>query len=182
MLIAKQNSTLFNRVEPDKFEAPTRFIPDVANEHANDWTGQRKVRRIDRHTPMLWEWPSTPNERQEAFDAWHFVAMQVLHKAKAGFRVMAIVPQFIDMRTGIITGTNSDFARAAGRCHSETISREITLCEKLCLFVGKRSRRRSANGELVTRRILRLSVPQNIADICLDHMDKAESQSTHVVD
>ncbi|WP_043061764.1 hypothetical protein [Brucella anthropi] len=156
----------------EKHQSPVRFIPDVASERSNDWTGQRKARRLDRHTPIPWDWPTTPDERQEAFDAWHFVAMQVLHKANAGFRFVAIVPRFMDLRTGIVRGTNADFAAAAGGCHPETISRDISLCEKLCLFIGKRTRNLAPNGGYIVRRSLRLSLPQNIADIDLDRMDK----------
>lgn len=155
----------------EKHQSPDRFIPDVANEHSTDWAGRRKSRRLDRHTPILLGWPTTPSERQEVYDAWHFVAMQVLHKANAGFRFLAIVPRFIDMRTGIVRGTNADFAAAAGGCHPQTISRDILLCEKLCLFIGKRTRNLAPSGEYIVRRSLRLSLPQNIADIDLDRME-----------
>ena len=108
-------------------------------------------------------WGETAKQREEAFEDWQYVAMQIVHEAGVSFRLLAFVGQHLDANAGAIVGTNLEFAKMGGGCSVKTISREIGLYEDLGLFIGTRRRHRKESGDIIEVRTLRLSLPKTFA-------------------
>ncbi len=104
-------------------------------------------------------WPATENDRTIAFKTWRGIAKQIIHLEGVSFRLMTIVDDMIDLRTGTVSGTNLEFAVAGGGCSIKTISRDVGIHERLGLFIGTRSRKKTPKGEFVEHRTLRLALP-----------------------
>ncbi|MBZ9683116.1 hypothetical protein LB531_20880 [Mesorhizobium sp. CO1-1-2] len=138
---------------------PATFIPG-ADVHNPRWTGKRK--KIHRCAAVAMFWGDTAKQREEAFAQWRHIAMQVLHEAKVSFRLLALVGEHINMRTGIVSGTNAELAKMGGKCSVSTIQREIGHYENLGLFIGRRSRHSTPDG-IIEIRSLRLSLPKTFS-------------------
>ncbi len=118
-----------------------------------------KHKSIEPRHAIKMLWPATDKERAVAFKTWRDVAMQVIHLEGVGFRLMAIVDDMIDLRTGTVSGTNLESAASGGGCSIKTISRDVGTHERLGLFIGTRSRKKTPKGEFVEHRTLRLALP-----------------------
>jgi hypothetical protein len=134
---------------------PSTFIPGAEVQNPR-WTGKRKKIQRCAASPMFWG--DTSKQREEAFAQWRHIAMQVLHEAKVSFRLLALVGEHINMKSGVVSGTNIELAKMGGKCSVSTIQREIGHYENLGLFIGKRSRHRTSDG-IIEIRTLRLSLP-----------------------
>jgi hypothetical protein len=140
------------------------FVPGQEVEVDHGWIGRRKGKVAELQKAIPVQWPTGTTEREELLDAWHCIAMQVLHVAGASFRFMAVIERLIDKKTGVITFTNDALAKLAGGCSKRTISRDVSMYESLCLISGTRTRRRQPDDTLIEVRKLRLSFPAILPD------------------
>jgi hypothetical protein len=108
------------------------------------------------------KWPLAPKARFELFDAWHGVAMQILHRERASFRLMAITKIVIRWSKGIITDSNAELAERAGGCSEKTISRDVQDYIDLGILIGSLEWKRPGGGKFVTVRTLRPALPTSL--------------------
>lgn len=134
------------------------FAPDAVERF--DWQeGQR--RKIEAVEALPLRWPSMPKERFDLFDAWHDVAMQLVHEAGKSFRLMAAAKKVINWQAGVITNSNADLAGRAGCCSEATIKREVRHYVDLGVFISEMGWRR-AGTQIIRTRSLILSLPKTI--------------------
>lgn len=87
--------------------------------------------------------------------------MQILHDAKATFRVMAIYDRLFDWDSREIVASDEEIAEEAGRCDKKTVSREISTHKKLGIICVDQQWREKY-GKHVKTRVIRLSLPKNM--------------------
>lgn len=139
------------------------FVP--ATEEPEHWTGQRKT--VEPLPSCRLRWPKDSKARFDLFDAWHDVAMQIAHRKKASFRILAVAKKVIHWKSGTITSTNEDLAMRAGGCSEKTISRDVSLYESLGVIAIELGWKKVA-GRYVRTRLIYPAFPLELpADIVL---------------
>lgn len=139
-----------------KLNAPAVYLPaDVANDRPPSGT-RREFAKVEA-LPL--RWPSESKERYDLFDAWHHVAMQVLHRSRGSFRLIAVAKLVIRWSHGVILDSNAELAERAGGCAEKTISREVQQYADLGLFISELAWKRPGGGKFITVRSLRPSLP-----------------------
>lgn len=134
---------------------PPGFDPKVSG--SKSWTGKRRAVEPAIEV-VLWRWPAERKDQYRAFDDWHDIAMQLIHRAGASFRLMAVYKKVIRWREGCIWNSDEELALEAGRCGWKTISREIGVHRDLGIIAIERGWR-VAHGNRLRTRTIRLSVP-----------------------
>jgi hypothetical protein len=139
-------------------------------------SGRRKT--IEKAVAVIpWRWPEQGGKAQyDAFDNWHDVAMQIVHRARASFRLMAVYKRVIRWKSGEIWSSDAELASMAGRCNWKTISREIALHRKLGIILVTHGSR-EANGRKLKTRTIRLAVP-TVIDPAIVARDRADHTVT----
>ena len=132
------------------------FVPDDGDKYEWQEGQRRKVEAIDA-LPL--RWPTTPKERFDLFDAWHGVAMQILHRGRGSFRLMSVAKIVIRWSQGVIIDTNEELAQRAGNCNEKTIKRDVSDHIRRGLFVAKYDWIRPGGGKFKTVRELRPALP-----------------------
>ncbi|WP_041594769.1 hypothetical protein [Brucella microti] len=146
-----------------KSEVATSFNPQVTPaSNGRDLSGERRQFHKTKSVKLLW--PEGSANRFQLFDAWHDVAMQILHRQKAGLRVIAISKKVIRWSNGSIVGSNEELAIRAGYCSPKTISREIQSYVALGLLVSNLDWKRPGGGKFVTVRELHLALPNPLPE------------------
>jgi hypothetical protein len=129
-------------------------------------SGKRKRHQPYDAIPLKWPRGST-NEvkkaRLDLFDAWHDVAMQIVHLAHDDFRLLAAARKVLMFASGEIIASNRELAWRAGHCSDKTITRCIRRYADLGIFIVASGWRRDGDGLLKTRTI-RLALPVTIDD------------------
>lgn len=136
---------------------PDVFMPgggDIAS--GQTWDGKRREIAPRSADPLLW--PTTSKARFELFDTWHDVAMQLVHREKGSFRLLAVTKKVIHWKTGTITMSNAGLAERAGFCSDKTITRDVEQGAKLGIFVVSMGWRKEGT-QVVRTRIIRLALP-----------------------
>lgn len=129
------------------------------------WVGKRREKEAIEPVPALpLRWPTTPKERFDLFDTWHGIAMQILHRAKAGLHVVAVSKLAVRWATGCITDSNTELAARAGYCAEKTISREVQAYTTLGLFIPTLEWKRPNGKKFITVRNLRLALPEQLPE------------------
>ncbi|MER9840556.1 helix-turn-helix domain-containing protein [Mesorhizobium australicum] len=135
---------------------PAKFDP--LQKPAPPRSGQRKSFAKAEALPL--EWPSNAKDRGEAFRTWHDEAMEILHREKRSFRLMALIGRFLNWETGTFWATNDTLAACGGGCSEKTIRREVKeYCDLGVLMISRHWRKTSA-GKFRKRRTLRPSLPK----------------------
>ncbi|THK35627.1 hypothetical protein EHS39_23655 [Ensifer sp. MPMI2T] len=104
--------------------------------------------------------------------------MQIIHRARKSFRLMAVYKKVIRWNEGCIWDSDEELAAEAGRCDKKTMSREVAMHRKLGIIALEHGWRK-VDGKMLRTRIIRLAIPLNlppeivIRDLrCLpNHMD-----------
>jgi hypothetical protein len=138
------------------------FDPVPAMDLERIRTGTRKVFEKSESFPL--KWPQDKKGRYDLFDAWHDVAMQIIHREKIGFRMMAVSKKVIRWSLGAITDSNAELASRAGYCSEKTISREIQAYADLGLFISELTWKRPGGRKFITVRALWPSLPKVLPD------------------
>ncbi|NKM87467.1 hypothetical protein GFL54_24840 [Rhizobium laguerreae] len=133
------------------------FDPKHGGESQQLWSGRRRSVQPAVEV-LLWRWPIDRKAQYRAFDDWHDVAMQIIHRAGAGFRLMAVYKKVIRWKEGCIWNSDEELAIEAGRCGWKTISREIGVHRDLGI-ISLEHGWRLANGNRLRTRTIRLSIP-----------------------
>lgn len=120
-------------------------------------TGQRKSHEQRSAVPLFW--PKEKKDRLTLFDAWHDVAMQIVHLEKDDFRLLAAVRKVLMFSSGEIVASNREIAWRAGHCSDKTITRCIRRYADLGIFVVSPGWKRDGDNLYKTRTI-RLSLPK----------------------
>lgn len=137
------------------------FLPGAGDKF--DWQdGQHRQLAPVQCCPL--RWPTTPKERFDLFDAWHGVAMQILHRGRGSFRLMSVAKIVIRWSEGIITDSNADLAVRAGNCNEKTIKRDVADYIGRGLFMAEYDWKRPGGGKFITVRTLRPAVPMILPD------------------
>src|SRR5690606_29385810 len=124
-------------------------------------SGKRKSHKQRQTVPLLW--PREKKERLALFDAWHDVAMQIVHLEKDDFRLRAAVRKVLMFTSGEIVASNREIAWRAGHCSDKTITRCIKRYADLGIFVVSSGWRRDGDNLYKTRTI-RLALPETLDD------------------
>jgi hypothetical protein len=140
--------------------ATTGFDPLSERPSDAEWTGRRRKGKTPAQA-IPWLWPTTRALQLKAFDDWHDVAMQIVHLAGAGFRLMAVYEKVIRWNEGCIWQSDEDLAQSAGRCSWKTISREVALHRSLGIIVVEKGWRKDGH-RIVRTRTIRPAVPINL--------------------
>ncbi|HWD13225.1 MAG TPA: hypothetical protein VG519_07715 [Pseudochrobactrum sp.] len=136
---------------------------DPKSTPANDsQSGERRQSQPFKCVKLLW--PEEMKQRYDLFDAWHDVAMQIVHREKAGFRIMAISKKVVRWASGSIRASNEVMAERAGFCSTKTISREIQAYSTLGLLISKTEWKRPSKDKFITARELFLSLPDPLPE------------------
>lgn len=125
-------------------------------------SGRRRVFEPVEALPLKWPQGSGDAVRKarfDLFDAWHGVAMQILHRERCSFRLMAVSKIVIRWSQGIITDSNEDLAERAGGCSEKTISREVQDYTSLGVLISELRWKRPGGGKFITVRTLRPALP-----------------------
>src|ERR1700754_1108229 len=95
-------------------------IDEVVDDRPEHWTGKRKV--VDRKARRHWHYPinGTRKEQYASFDAWHPIAMQILHREAASFRCIAVFRSVFNWASGTIEVSYGAFRRRGGYCSEKT--------------------------------------------------------------
>lgn len=125
-------------------------------------SGKRRV--LDRAEALPLKWPQGTKERFDLFDAWHDVAMQILHREKVSFRLIAVAKIVIRWSQGVITDSNAGLALRAGNCSEKTIKRDVSDYISLGLFVSALDWKRPGGGKFITVRTLRPALPIDLPE------------------
>ena len=131
------------------------FVPPAGDEPRT--SGKR--RSFEKVEALPLKWPPAVKERYDLFDAWHDVAMQILHQEKGSFRLIAIAKKVIRWRDGVICGSNADLALRAGCCAEKTISRDVQDYIDLGILIGSLHWKRPGGDKFITVRTLRPALP-----------------------
>ena len=135
-----------------------RFCPSADDrQEPRELTGER--RQFPPVKSIVLQWPEGKKDRYTLFDAWHDVAMQILHREKAGLRIMAISKKVVRWSSGSIRLSNEEMAERAGYCHPKTMSREVQVYTALGLLVAKTEWKRTSKDKFLPVRELFLSLP-----------------------
>lgn len=133
------------------------FDPKEAPEDQDEWVGKRRI--IDGiPETTLWRWPKNRVDRLRAFDDWHDIGMQIIHRAGASFRLMAVYRRVFRWDECCIWSSDEELAQAAGHCDWKTISREVGRHRALGIIRTEKGWRLAGNLRLRTRTI-QLTVP-----------------------
>lgn len=108
-----------------------------------------------------WRWPLERKDQYEAFDDWHDIAMQIIHRAGASFRLMAVYKKVIRWKEGCIWSSDEELALEAGRCGWKTISREIGIHRNLGIIHIEHGWR-VYQGKRLRTRTIRLAIPETL--------------------
>lgn len=138
-----------------------RFDPR-ANAADDILSGERRQFRSVKSVRL--RWPEGSKLRYDMFDAWHDIAMQIIHREKAGLRIMAISKKVVQWSTGSIRISNEEMAERAGYCSPKTMSREVQVYTALGLLIPKREWKRPSKEKFVTVRELFLALPDPLPD------------------
>jgi hypothetical protein len=141
--------------------AKLQFDPK-ANPTNGSQSGERRQFQTSKCMKLLW--PEEMKQRYDLFDAWHDVAMQIVHREKAGFRIMAISKKLVRWASGSIRASNEEMAERAGFCHPKTMSREVQAYTALGLLVAKTEWKRPSKAKFLTVRELFLSLPDPLPE------------------
>ncbi|GLR60282.1 hypothetical protein [Rhizobium indigoferae] len=133
------------------------FDPKLSRESGPEWSGKRRSIEPAGQV-LLWRWPVDRKAQYRAFDDWHDIAMQIIHRAGANFRLMAVYKKVIRWKEGCIWTSDEELALAAGRCGLKTISREIGVHRDLGI-ISLEHGWRVVHGNRLRTRTIRLSVP-----------------------
>ncbi|MBX5034237.1 hypothetical protein [Rhizobium lentis] len=146
------------RTAPHLHEPATdRFDPAIDDRDAAPRSGVRRT--VEPAAGVLpWLWPTERKAQYRAFDDWHDVAMQIVHRAGAGFRLMAVYKKVMRWNEGCIWNSDAELALEAGRCSWKTISREIRLHRALGIIAIELGWR-VVHGKRWRTRTIRLAVP-----------------------
>ncbi|RWD23052.1 hypothetical protein [Mesorhizobium sp.] len=143
--------------------ANSAFDPSIGEVVADrpEWTGKRKA--VDRKARRHWQYPinGTRKDQYASFDAWHPIAMQVLHQESSSFRCIAVFRSVFNWASGTIEVSYATFARRGGCCSEKTIERELGIYERLGIIIVERGWRRSGEVRFRTRTI-RLALPETM--------------------
>lgn len=142
-----------------KIAQPAVFLPADA---ANDRPASGKRREFAKVEALPLKWPQAMKDRYDLFDAWHHVAMQLLHRKRGSFRLIAVAKLVIRWTPGIIIDSNAELAEKAGGCAEKTISREVQQYVDLGVFISELSWKRPGGGKFITVRSLRPSLPTEL--------------------
>lgn len=143
--------------EIPRTEAQAGFDPLSSPDRFQSISGGR--RKLGAPVASIkWNWPADRKDQFQAFDDWHDIAMQILHRANAGFRLMAVYKKVIRWKEGCIWSSDDELARDAGHCYWKTISREVALHRSLGIITVEHGWRVCAGKRLRTR-IIRPSIP-----------------------
>lgn len=135
------------------------FDPARSEMDFNDISGgKRKIAVVESVQCIRWDWPSERKDQRQAFDDWHDIAMQILHRAKASFRLMAVYRRAFWWKQGCIWSSDEELARDAGNCNWKTISREVAMHKRLGIISVEKGWRVVGGLRLRTREI-RLAIP-----------------------
>lgn len=124
-------------------------------------SGRRRVFEKVEALPL--KWPPVPKERFDLFDAWHDVAMQILHQERGSFRLIAVTKKVIRWSKGVITDSNAALASRAGGCSEKTISREVQDYVDLGILIADMGWRRFGS-QIVRTRSLRMALPATLPE------------------
>ena len=142
---------------------PAVFDPasDVVAEGGGGWTGER--RRYEKAPSQRLVMPKKDlKARYDAFDAWHVVAMQILHEARKSFRAIAAFKIVFNWKAGLIAVTDEQLAARCGRCCVKTISRDLQDYAALGLIQIEGGWRKNAQGGFARKRSIRLALPNQL--------------------
>ncbi|TPK42624.1 MULTISPECIES: hypothetical protein [unclassified Mesorhizobium] len=139
----------------------TAFDPAAGYVHPARSTGIRRITSEKAACTSL-RWPTTAKERFELFDAWHDVAMQIVHAVGGSFRFLAVTKKVIHWQSGTICLSNADLAARAGRCAEKTITRDVAQAEALGIVIVEMGWRKDGTQIFRTRNI-RPSIPQELS-------------------
>ena len=143
--------------------APAAFVPAGSAQDVAAAPRHGKRRKIAPRACIPLLWPTEMKPRKELFDAWHQIAMQVLHEERQSFRLVAVIERFINWQSGELWPTNETLARRAGGCDESTIKREVGAYQRLGLLVVDLGCRRQKGGRLVRKRTIGLAIPVGFA-------------------
>ncbi|MBB6011899.1 hypothetical protein HNR59_001244 [Aquamicrobium lusatiense] len=128
---------------------------------SNVLTGKRKSHQQRRAVPL--QWPKEKKEKLALFDAWHDVAMQIVHLENDDFRLLAAVRKVLMFSSGEIIASNREIAWRAGHCSDKTITRCIKRYADLGILIVASGWRRDGDNLFKTRTI-RLALPETLDD------------------
>lgn len=147
--------------KPTVQEANLPFDPKSVP--ANDSrSGKRREFDVVKGVKLLW--PEGSKQRFDLFDAWHDVAMQIIHRQKAGLRLIAISKKVLRWSSGSIRISNEEMAERAGYCSAKTMSREVQAYTALGLLIAKTEWKRPSKDKFVTVRELFLALPDPLPE------------------
>lgn len=129
-------------------------------------SGKRRVFEKVEALPLKWPQGSgdaVKKARFDLFDAWHGVGMQILHRERCSFRLMAVTKIVIRWSQGIITNSNAELAERAGGCSEKTISRDVQDYVDLGIFIADMGWRR-VGSQIVRTRSLRPAAPTTLPE------------------
>lgn len=135
---------------------PITFDPSTGEIHPARSTGISHT--VDKTACLPLRWPSGSKNRYDLFDAWHDVAMQVVDRAGARFRLLAVAKKVIRWDSGTITLSNAELAARAGRCSEKTITRDVAQAADLGIFIVDMGWRKEGT-QIVRTRTIRPAVP-----------------------
>ena len=155
--------------KPINQDANLRFDPK-SNPANDSHSGERRKFKAVKSVKL--QWPEGSKQRFDLFDAWHDVAMQIIHREKAGLRIMAISKKVVRWASGSIRISNEEMAERAGYCSAKTMSREVQAYVALGLLKVKTEWKRPTKDKFVTVRELFLALPDPLPeDIKLPNND-----------
>ncbi len=126
--------------------------------------GQGKRRTVLAASKLPLRWPQEAKHRYDLFDAWHDVAMQLVHNAKGDFRLLAVMKKVIHWKTGTVTLSNADLAARAGRCTDKTITRGVKFYSDLGLFSVVMGWKKRSDGTFKRTRTIGLTLPATLPE------------------
>jgi hypothetical protein len=134
-----------------------RPLPTDGERSYFDGEGKRKSVSTTAARPL--RWPEDRASQRVVFDAWHAVAMQVVHHHRGSFRTLAIFHKFINWMSGTLWPSDETMASHAGRCTTKTVSRDLGAYRDMGLISICS---RYINKQKV--RVLRLTIPSPLPD------------------
>lgn len=135
----------------------SRFDPAAGDTPPTRSTGIRRALVAKVGSEPL-RWPTVAKHRYDLFDAWHDVAMQIVHADGGSFRFLAVAKKVMNWSTGTICLSNADLAARAGQCAEKTITRDVAQAEALGIVIVQMGWRKEGTQVFRTRTI-RPSVP-----------------------
>ncbi|NTF54872.1 hypothetical protein G6L12_08190 [Agrobacterium rhizogenes] len=113
-------------------------------------------------------WAESLSGKQAQVRDWRYIAMQLLHRNTASFRLVAIIDDVFDFDECQVLKTDEGLALAAGHCGKKTIQRELSILYSLGLILKDEVWiDRSGNGKRVRTRRIRLAIPMDVSGIHL---------------